>query len=499
VLGGFAAAALSACGRKPPKPPDSCQGSCRRTPELPAVLAFDRGLEEYKRSPAAAAGRNNEAGELAWSQSYALLALMRVYQATRRSEYLDEVGQIGDNILAQTDRARGVTDYLGRSGPVWRSGGTYTASDALLTSATEAPVVQIRYAGSHSDLAAVTVTPGSRPTTFTLLLTHPQADPVRVINVSTAPEHARYVETTVLSEAYRPSAPWTASAIAPGVPTTGVKRLRAKYAVYAVSTGMISYPLALYARVVLKDSGLSRGPHRQRAERFVEAAREAVAFHNSEWSAPSPRVAGYVFAKGAPVPRDGNRLPFNQSNAVGQTLAELYRITRDRHYAEQVEALASAWRASLQPRSDGASVWSYWPPFSKVYTGYTAAEQVSVYNPEMPPTRYLDDLSHSAITTEFAVAALGARIGITEHDRTGLVQTYLGQLKSGAGSVRARFGGPVADNHDALQCTRWLGLGDKRIARHVLTVVDRLDPPATSGAGLLARGYLAWAAAGRLI
>lgn len=475
-----------------------CQQSCRRPlVKQETFLQFNRALADFEASPLAASDANNETGGLAWGQGYAMLALLRMYQATRRPEYLEKVAQTGEQIFAQTDRARRVTDYQGRSGPVWRAGSKYTVSKTTLDSPGGVPIVEVRYAGHQSDEATVTVTPGSTPETFTLLLYGPGTTPVRVNNVSTSREDTRNVEATVLREAYRPAVPWTASVLAGGLPGPGVRQLEAGYNVFVVHTGMITYPLALYARTVLQDPKLFRSQQRQYAERFLDRVRSAVAFHDLEWSTLSNSVAGYLSIKGSPVSRDGNFLPINQSNAMGRTLAELFRITGDRRYAERVENLASAWRASLRPQPGGGAAWSYWPPFSKAYTGYTAADQVSIYTPDIPPGHTLDDLGHSGITAEFAIAAHGAGIGVSSHDLAVLRQTYLRQLRSGPKSIRTRFGGPIANPSVAARCATWLGLGSSSIAQHAQAVTDSADP--TSTTKLLGCGYLAWAEANGLL
>lgn len=463
------------------------------------MVAFDRALDRFRTSPGGVPDVTNDAGQLTWGKGYVLLALIRVYQATRQASYLDRFLEIANQVLDQTDQARGVSDYQGRSGPVWRAAGVYTAGHAVLKSRSSEPIVEIRYAGQNSGSASVAVSPGSRPTTFSLALTHPGSPTVRVINVSTDPQHSRYVTRAVLQEVYRPTAQWTARVVGAGVPAVGTTTLTPEYCVFAVSTGMITYPLALYARTVLEDHTLSSGQHRSHAERFLAAAHGAMAFHESEWAHTSDGFAGYRAPSGAPVAHDGDFLPFNQSNAMGQTLAELYRITGQPAYADKVTRLARAWRAALTPMPIGGVGWPYWPPFSKVYAGYSAGQHVSSYSPSMPPTRHLDDVSHAAITVEFAVAAHAAGIGITGSDRKHLIQTYLDNLRTGSRTIRSRFDGPNAAPATAIQAARWIGLGDRRIARHAQSVVRADEPGWTDGSTVLGYGYLAWATGRGLI
>lgn len=496
ALAALATPILAACGHQT----DKCDGKCHRpvprpSVEPPQVRTFDGALASVEASSGATSSVANENGDLAWGQSYAMLGLLRVFQTTRRDEYLDAVFRIATHVLAETDQHRDVADYLGRSGPVWRSGGKYTAWHAHLVSAAAVPLVDIRYAASGASEATVLVAAGSTPTTFTLTLNHPRTGSTRMSNVSTDPQHERYVESVVLRDAYQPGAPWTAKVLEPGVPVAGAVRLEPQFYAFAVSTGMITYPMALFSRIVLEDRQLASGPHRKNAEMILTAVHEAVSFHDSDWAETTGGMSGYISQRGAPVAQDGNYLPLNQSNALGQTLAELFRVTHHHDYRTKVERLADSWRASLRhPISGGGREWPYWPPFSKVFTGYSSAEQVSSYTPHMPPTRHLDDLSHSAITVEFVTAAHAAGAGVSVEDLRFLVATYLAQLKSGPASVRTRFGGPVADPADAVQCARWMGLANSEIAQHVNAVMKRIDPRPTSGSVILGRAYIAWAA-----
>lgn len=53
----------------------------------------------------------NEAGTLAWAQSYLMEAYLDMHEATGDDKYLKSFVRQGDRVIAHTDRARGVRDY----------------------------------------------------------------------------------------------------------------------------------------------------------------------------------------------------------------------------------------------------------------------------------------------------------------------------------------------------------------------------------------------------
>lgn len=395
-------------------------------------------------------------------------------------------------MVAKTDRGRGVADYRGRSGPVWRTAAN-TAARAPLLSASEGRVADIRYAGKDSGEARVIVTPGTTAETFTIELSHPISGTVRLTDVSADPKSPRFVQPIVLRDAYKPNAPWTVVVTGQGIPTSQSRLLTPLYHVGAVDTGMITYPLARYARMILLDPVLSKGARLRSARRFMDVAERAVAFHDDEWSEGSDVTAGYVAPKGSPIPGDGSELPFNQSHAVGQTLAELFRITKRSDYSDKVHGLARSWRTALRPGRNGGVVWNHWPPFSPIFQGFIPSDRVSLYTPTMHPSHQWEDLSHGAITAEFLTAAHNAGVAATTDDLRVLVDAYLKELRLGPDTIRDSFNGPQAQPAEAAQSARWMGLGDRTVANHVRDVTRDIDAPARLGSAVLGQAYLAWA------
>ena len=164
-------------------------------------------------------------------------------------------------------------------------------------------------------------------------------------------------------------------------PDTGESPLQQRYYAFAAHTGMITYPMALFARVVLQEG---KPRYRGSAQQYLAWTQKSVEFHDAEWQQrelPDGSTGGdYVWPKGAPVPFDGLIQPFNQTHALGQTMAELHRTGRVPDVGEKVTAMISSFRADVEVDGD-AWQWRYWPTYSELLRGYSADEQISEIRP----------------------------------------------------------------------------------------------------------------------
>lgn len=250
----------------------------------------------------------NEAGELAWGESYLLEAYINMYQGTGELKYLNKFVKHADRVIGNTDAARKIKDYKGRSLAGW-SATKYTNN-------------------------------GER-------------------------------------------------------------------AVGIVDTGMISYPLALFALAV-QEEGLT-GFEKQ-AERYQGIAAEAVAIFDGNWVLDRKSGEGhYQFdredptRKAQPYPMP---VPFNRQLALGRTHIILSKLTGSRAYRDKATALAKHFRANLRLESDGAYVWDYW-----------YGNGLKLYgNPE--------NISYAAMDLDFVMLAYGNDIVFTEEDIGRFLTTY---------------------------------------------------------------------------
>jgi hypothetical protein len=92
-------------------------------------------------------------------------------------------------------------------------------------------------------------------------------------------------------------------------PAPGVTRLASQPYVFAVHTGMITYPLARFVRLVHTPALREDPLLAKRADTYLRAAEDAVAVHDAEWREDAAGDGTYVVPRGAPVAFDGTELP----------------------------------------------------------------------------------------------------------------------------------------------------------------------------------------------
>jgi hypothetical protein len=385
-----------------------------------AFDALDRGFNRGHGNSLA----NNDQGALAWGESYVLQAYLLMYQATHRRRYLDKFVAQADRVLAQRDSVRGVTDYLGRSLPAWRTANPYTVGSVVLPDAAGRPVLELRTtlpAASHS---WVTVGPGTAAGTFRLdLVNDARANqmtspcgPLRPAPTASFDDLTMHrgepsYAVDVVNAAYG-STPMQATArearpdpMVDDQPAYGTFRFRSLPYVYAVQTGMITYPLVRFVGMVRGRAQLAAVPrYADAADRYLAAAEAAIAIFDPDWRMTADGQGSYAFPRGAPVRFDGADAPLNQSLAMGRTLYELALITGRPDYRAKVAALARSLRGDLAVDPRGSFVWTYSWRRSAVYTGWDLADRPSDNTLWYDGFRSAEDTGHGWIDVSFAAA-----------------------------------------------------------------------------------------------
>lgn len=426
----------------------------------------------------------NEAGALGWGQSYVMAAFVRMYEAYQDTHYLDRLVANADQVLAGRDSVRGVTDYRGLSLPAWRNS-SYTAGGVTLLDANGKPSLEVRSALTNVNDAVATVTAGED--TFTLEVRNPVKN-----RVSTFPDLTMETVAARILSSYPQPNMVTVRVLGDAPPVPGATKLAAAPVHFSVHTGMITYPLASFVRIVYNEPRLWRR-YKRKADEYLAACRAAADVHEREWV----DSGHFIWPKGMPVPYDGTEQPHNQSLGLGQTYAELAKATGDRVYRERVRKLAATFAADLTVDADDAYVWPYWPTFGKLYNGYTKADDVSEYTPSYGTpgkgAQQKEDLSHGGIDVEFAALAFPR----TELGR--FARTYTKNLATSDNGIATTFlyvdgTGGLAAPGQYLQAPRYMPVAksDPALFTHARAVYDDHQPGPVTGSTILCVAYLNW-------
>ncbi|GAA2804426.1 twin-arginine translocation signal domain-containing protein [Kribbella solani] len=467
---------------------------------------FQQGGPGQPDQPNDNTNRDGRSGMLAWSQSYVLLGLVRMYETYRDTHYLDRLIDNIDQVLSVRDSERGVTDYRGLSQPAWRADHPYTTGYATLADSNNQPLLDLREALTYAEDTTVTVSAGARPDTFTINLVNTFVNrTVTLTDLSLDPASPDYAVTRIYAAAPGPlqltavdrrPAPHPTSGPS-DLPRLGTYEMRCRPVIFAVHTGMITYPIASFVRIVLSSPVLRRRYQRKAAE-YLQACREAVAVHDWEY-----RDAGHlIWPKGQPLAYDGCEQPINQSVGLGQTMVELALITGDREYRRKVAAMGRMMSAQLTADAGDAYLWHYWPTGGRIYDGFTKtgdpATDVSIFTPSGGPARQFEDISHGAIDVEFAVRAFRAKLAFTGRDLTRIARTFTQNVATtdaaGLPAVHTTVaGGTIGAASVAHQAPRWMQITpwDRNVHAHCLALYNRYQPaPERDGQQAIGFGWL---------
>ncbi|MEQ4203918.1 hypothetical protein [Actinopolymorpha sp. B9G3] len=420
-----------------------------------------------------------------------------MYAAYGDTRYLDRLVENTDLVLSVRDSERGVTDYKGESLPAWRANHPYTVGVVELLDASGRPTLEVRVGRVYSSSTSVTVVAGSEPGTFDLTVLHSQSGNRRTYaGLSMDPASPNYVVRR-LYDAYPATVLGTARDLretpsAAGDPAPGTYQMTSLPTIFAVHTGMITFPISGFVRLVRHSPRLREIPrYREKAEEYLHAVREAVAVHDPEWRETEAGEGNLIWRKGSAQQWDGSEQPINQTLGWGQTVAELAVITGEEEYRHRTRAMAKMLRGQLAVDAGDAYTWHYWPTFGNIYNGYpktgSPETDVSLYNPNLAtPARQIEDVSHAAITVEFAAAAFRAHLGMDGRDLARLARTYTQNVAGGA-SAHVRVDGTGALNPTyALQTPRWMPLApwDEQVFHHSLAVYENYQPTPESLGGV---------------
>jgi hypothetical protein len=239
---------------------------------------------------------------------------------------------------------------------------------------------------------------------------------------------------------------------------------------YAVHTGMLVMPMlefvaAIRAEPRFGDRLAADGQTlASKADAYLVAAQESVAFHDFEWD-----PAGfYVFADDASfLEYAGVDQPLNQSNALGRAHVLLAELAPGGPDLDRATALAQRMSSMITVAGDGAYLWNYWGG---------------------PVGGNGEDVSHAAINVDFAALCAAHGIVFDDADVRGLAATFMQRVYVDDGTFADHVGGgSTNDPSYRPQVGRWLALATAQPAIYtaVRDLYDADYPGASVGSGSL--------------
>ncbi|QIZ69361.1 hypothetical protein [Oxynema aestuarii] len=188
--------------------------------------------------------------------------------------------------------------------------------------------------------------------------------------------------------------------------------------VHLVHTGMITYPLVNFAKIVNND--LSLNQFQDKANAYVRVANEALSVFDENWTFNQNTEVGYYqfAAREQPVAIHFSEkakstlipAPFNQQLAVGRTAILLCHIQSNMNpFCKKANALGKHFLNRVRQDSNGFYVWDYW---------YGEALDISQISKKR------EDVSHGGIDVDFAILAHRHSMVFNSEDINSFSKTY---------------------------------------------------------------------------
>lgn len=242
---------------------------------------------------------------------------------------------------------------------------------------------------------------------------------------------------------------------------------------YAVHSGMISYPIAHFVKIVRDDPALQTqttydgSTYLAKADSYSAAIYETIAYHEDQW-VNYGQAGYYTFRTDAAfLPYPGVDLPLNQGNALGRAILILGQAENDPLLLQRAEKMA-LWfedQLFLAPWSE-AYLWNYWG------------------GPYSSPG---EDISHAAINVDFAALCANAGIVFTDTDIQYFANTFTRKVYYSNEKLYDHVGGSGSDSTYAVQSGRWLRVSpfDATVYCAVRNLYDGMSTDTGSGSIVL--------------
>lgn len=331
---------------------------------------------------------SNEQGHFAWDVSLMIRAACLAWRYSGDPTHLRQAATWSQHIVERTDAARGLTDWRGRSGPVWSAGSRYTAGTVGIGSAAGLPVTL--------QAAAATVR-----------IERPQPDTAIVHAVRedgrswTSPEGSLDPD----SKSYLPDVLARKSSIhcvlVRGLPApidlrfiqAGEFVVAPQHAPHLVHTGMIARAL-IEAADAMEEAGDPRATADVTTDDLYMSAREALAHHDDELRIRRGQP-WYITPEDFPGRRLAVELPHNHVADVATSFLLIGRRDGDEGLRQLGASLTQPWLREISRCASGTlgHPWFYYPEGSQAFTG--VSRDAPVAEREVPGVPREEDSSHA--------------------------------------------------------------------------------------------------------
>ncbi|MDX3234315.1 hypothetical protein PV392_01150 [Streptomyces sp. ME03-5709C] len=455
-----------------------------------AIRVFDETERNLAGVNGPAVLPHNETGVIGWGTSWRMQGHLVMAARTGRPVYAERLAELIDQVLLARDDIRGVSDFRGRSLPVWSSAHKFTAASAVLHDTDDRPALEVTVCPPHARTAEVTVAAdGDRH--FRITVTGPGRADVDVAGMSLDASDERRADR-VLYAVYEQRTAVTARLVPSARPVPGPRRLRPgtfpvrpAMVSLAAQTGMITYPVAGLVRLGRERPAAVPPSVRRRADDHLEAVDRAMRVHDEQWDTTDDGRGFYRWLPDEPVSFAGAELPTNEFLAMGRTAVQLAVVTGEARWRERAAAMARALHGDLAV-TDGVAVWPYWPGFGRVYQGWgpTGSPKTdgSHFRPSYRAVTVPEDVTHALIDLDFLCLyhdAPGLPEVFTPADMRAVANTFARnavERRGGVARMRHDIGGKGRRGTDREQAhvAAWLPL--RRWSREVPRLVREIRP-----------------------
>ena len=154
-----------------------------------------------------------------------------------------------------------------------------------------------------------------------------------------------------------------------------------------VGNGQILYPLLKAVNMDLLETSME--------EEIIRVAEESFVYFDKFY-----QEGHYYWEYESPFYLDGVILPWNQQNAYGLALIELYKATGDVKYYDRCNEMMIAFKEEWVVSEEDV-IWHYWP--LEFYSGWKESDKISSNTPMRAAAEdnLYEDTSHAAINAKF--------------------------------------------------------------------------------------------------